>query len=259
LANSSAWETSAVTYGVKLSQPIGNQLELSGSLDREAYLYTTASLLEQVIPLSYRLEFGREKGNSWTGKVQVHRAEFEDGNWVQNFSIWALYPAVRSSFFRLDLGYAFNASDSKEVRFETNKPITNRQNATSFGQIIPGSYTPYFTPINQQIHAGLAKVQVNLSESIQLMLSANAGFQAQIDNPNRVYYGNPGNGAALIKEDDIFLELYPIKYTPMEFSSELKWRLSSKANFQVQFAYQKTIFFENTTLGAGINLRIWND
>jgi hypothetical protein len=259
LANSSEWINSALTYGVKLTQPIGKLLEFSGSIDKEAYFYTLASQQEQVLPLTYRIELGREKGDSWTGKALISRSEFEDANWVQSISFWAMYPVFKVSKFRLDAGYAFNSSDSKEVRFEANRPILNRQNTTLSGDIIPGAYTPYFTPINQQIHAGLAKVQVQLSDKVKIQFSGNVGVKAQIDNPNTVYYGVSGNGAAPIKESDIFLELYPTQYTPYELTSELNWRINPKTNFMIQYAYQQTIFFENTSIGAGVNLRIWND
>ena len=178
-------------------------MTLSASLDKEAYFYTLASLSEQVLPMSYRLEIGRDQAESWTGKAMVQRAEFEDSNWVQTISVWALYPVLKISTIRMDLGYAFNQSNSKEVRFEPNRPILNRQNSTPSGAIIPGAYTPYFTPINQQIHAALAKIQFQLSDKITLKLTGNVGVKAQIDNPNTVFYGNPGNGNAPIKESDI--------------------------------------------------------
>lgn len=259
LANSSTWSSSALTYGLSLSQKLIGFFTLTASVDKEAYFYTLASLSEQVLPMSYRLEIGREQAESWTGKAMVQRSEFEDSNWVQAIAIWALYPVVKIPTFRLDLGYAFNLSDSKEVRFEPNRPILNRQNSTPIGTIIPGAYTPYFTPINQQIHAALAKIQLQLSEKIALKLSGNMGVKAQIDNPNTVYYGNPGNGNTIIKESDIFLELYPTTYTPIELASELNLKLTGKANLVIQHTYQRTIFFENNTFGAGLNLRILND
>lgn len=259
LANSSAWSSAAMTYGLALSQKLAGSVTLSASVDKEAYFYTLASLSEQVFPMSYRLEFGREQAESWTGKAMVQQSEFKDSNWVRTIAIWALYPVLKIPFLRVDLGYAFNQSDSKEVRFEPNRPILNRQNSTPIGAIIPGAYTPYFTPINQQIHAALTKVQFQLSEKIALKLSGNVGVKAQIDNPNTLYYGNPGNGNAIIKESDIFLELYPTTYTPVELTSELNFKLTTKANLVLQHAYQRTIFFENNTFGAGLNLRIWND
>lgn len=259
LANSSTWSSFAVTYGIAVSQKLPGSMTLSASVDKEAYFYTLASLSEQVLPMCYRLEIGRDQAESWTGKAMVQRAEFEDSNWVQTFSVWALYPVLKISTIQMDLGYAFNQSNSKEVRFEPNRPILNRQNSTPIGAIIPGAYTPYFTPINQQIHAALTKIQIQLSEKITLKLSGNVGVKAQIDNPNTVYYGNPGNGNKPIKESDIFLELYPTTYNPVELASELNFKLTSKANLVLQHAYQRTIFFENNTFGAGLNLRIWND
>lgn len=259
LANSSTWSASVVTYGIAVSQKLPGSMTLIASLDKGAYFYTLASLSEQVLPMSYRLEIGRDQAESWTGKAMVQRAEFEDSNWVQTISVWALYPVLKISTIRMDLGYAFNQSNSKEVRFEPNRPILNRQNSTPIGAIIPGAYTPYFTPINQQIHAALAKAQIQLSEKIGLKISGNVGVKAQIDNPNTVFYGNPGNGNAPIKESDIVLELYPTTYTPVELSTEFNFKLTSKANLVIQHAYQRTIFFESNTMGAGINLRIWND
>lgn len=259
MASSSIWDGAELTFGGVFSQRISKDIELRASVDREAYFYTLASLQEKIIPLVFRAELGREVGSTWTGKVLFQRSNFEDNNSVQTISFWGLYSLMNQNLVRIDLGYAFMTSDSEEVRFEPNQPILNRPNNTAIGEVIPGSYTPYFTPIHQQVHGLLAKLNVNFSGNVKLAISGNVGVYAEIDNPNTIYYGGPGVGNAPIKPSDIFLELFPTRYNPMDLSAEITCNLSSGTSLKMQYTYQKTIFFESNAIQAGLNFRIWND
>lgn len=255
-ANSSAWDTPEILYGLSISQKIIGDWLLNLSADQEAYFYTKASIVQKVLPQTIKAEVGKDTGQKLTGKVSYQRSVFEDSNWVDTFSAWMLYPILKNSIFRLDLGYAFTLANSQSVRFLPDFPLSGPINS---GEILPGIYSPYFTPINQQIHGGLAKLSLDLSQNIKFTFSGNGGFFAQLDNPNTVYYGNSINGNAPIPDGDIFLELYPTRYTPLDFSSTLAWKATRRTSLSFKHHYMKTIFFDSNLFQIGYNFRLGHD
>ncbi|SDA41825.1 hypothetical protein SAMN03080617_00323 [Algoriphagus alkaliphilus] len=260
MAKSSVWEGFSFTYGAEFRQKIPKNLELSLSADQEAYFFTLASLVDPIIPMSFRTSFGRETGNSWTGKISWQNTIFEDQNTVNTLGAWLLVPILKQAAFRIDFGYSLNFSNSKEVRFSEELPIRNTPKNTEIGAVIPGLYTPYFTPINQQVHGALGKVAINFSENIALSLTGNYGFSAKIDNPNMIFFGSTGmNPNAPISNKDISLVLVETSYIPLDFNAVLNWEISPKSALLLTYAYQKTIFFDSNSINLNYNFRIWND
>lgn len=262
-ANSSLWESQELTYGVELSQKLPTRLNLAASLDREYYLYTLASITHPINPVTFRSSFGRETGNSWIGKVFFQKSFFEDDNWVETIAAWFLIPVIQSSGLQFSLGSSFNFSDSKEVRFSENLPIINEVGNTDIESVIPGSYNPYFTPINQQIIGGLGKLNFDFIPNFSLSLTGNVGFYARIDNPNMIYYGTPpgqGNqGNRPISQYEIFLVLVDQDYTPFDLKASIDWKISTKTLLTTSYTFQETIFFNSSQLNLGLKTSLWND
>jgi tetratricopeptide (TPR) repeat protein len=260
LAKSSVWESFAFTYGAEFSQKFPKNLELILSADQEAYFFTLASLADPIIPLTFRTSFGRETGKSWSGKISWQNTFFEDQNTVNTLGAWFLVPILKQAAIRIDFGYSLNFSNSKEVRFSEELPIRNTPKNTEIGAVIPGLYTPYFTPINQQVHGALGKVAINFSENIALSLTGNYGFLAKIENPNMIFFGSTDmNPNAPISNKDISLILVETAYTPLDFKAALNWEISSKSAFLLTYVYQETIFFDSHSINLNYNFRIWND
>jgi tetratricopeptide (TPR) repeat protein len=260
IANSSVWESFELTYGAELRQKLPAKMELALSADRESYFYTLASLSEPILPFSFRAGIGRETGDSWMGKVFWQKSVFQDENSVSTLGGWLLVPVLKHSAFRFDLGYSLNFSNSEEVRFAEELPIRNTPKNTEIGAVIPGLYTPYFTPINQQIHGALGKMSVYLSPKVEISLTGNYGFSAKIDNPNMIYFGSSvQNPNAPISKKDISLVLSETSYTPIDVKTVLNWKKSPKSAFLLTYAYQKTIFFDSHSINLNYNFRIWND
>jgi tetratricopeptide (TPR) repeat protein len=260
MTKSSVWENLGLLYGAEFRQKFPAKMELALSADRESYFYTLASLSEPILPFSFRAGIGRETGNSWMGKVFWQKSVFQDENSVSTLGGWLLVPVLKHSAFRFDLGYSFGFSNSEEVRFSEELPIRNTPKNTAIGAVIPGLYTPYFTPINQQIHGALGKMSVNLSPKVEISLTGNYGFSARIDNPNMIYFGSSvQNPNTPIFKKDISLVLSETDYTPIDIKTVLNWKKSPKSAFLLTYAYQKTIFFDSHTLNLNYNFRIWND
>lgn len=272
MANSSQWENQELTYGVEIRQKLPANLVLAGSLDQEYYLYTLASIAQPINPVTFRSSFGRETGKNWIGKLLYQKSLFKDDNWVQTIAAWFLIPVVQANAINLSLGHSFNFSDSKEVRFSENLPIKNQVGNTGSETIIPGSYNPYFTPINQVINGALAKVKFDFTPDFSLSLTGNMGFYARIDNPNMIYYDTPpipgpnpgpglgqGRGNQPISQEDIYLILVDQKFTPFDFKVSIDWKISPKSTLNSSYNYQKTIFLNSHLLNLGLKISLWNE
>lgn len=278
VANSSQWGNQELTYGAEIRQKLPADLVLAGSLDQEYYLYTLASIAQPINPLTFRSSFGRETGKNWFGKILFQKSLFEDENWVQTIAAWFLIPVVQTNAIQFSLGYSFNFSDSKEVRFSENLPIENQVGNTGFETVIPGSYTPYFTPINQVMNGVLSKVKVDFNPKFSLSLTGNVGVYARIDNPNMIYYGttpstgpgsNPGLGQGPglgheprnqpISQEDIYLILVDQKFSPIDFKASIDWKISPRSTINSSYNYQETIFFNSHLLTFGLKISLWNE
>lgn len=263
-ASSSLWESGLLTYGTEIIQKFPSMLNLTASVDREYYLFTLASISQPIAPVTFRSSFGRETGKTWIGKIHYQKSLFEDDNWVQTIAAWFLIPVIQSNVFQMSVGSALNFSDSKEVRFSENLPIKNQIGNTEIQSVIPGSYNPYFTPLNQQIAAGLAKMKIDFSSTFSLSFTGNYGFFARIDNPNMIYYGTPpgqgnGQGNKPISEDDIYLVLIDQEFTPIDFNASINWSISPKTTLITSYNYQETIFFHSHLLNFGLKTSFWNE
>jgi hypothetical protein len=198
------------------------------------------------------------------GKVLYQKSFFEDENWVETIAAWFLIPVIQSSAIQFSLGSSVNFSDSKEVRFSENLPIINQVGNTSIESVIPGSYNPYFTPINQQIIGGLGKLKFDFNPKLSLSLTGNVGLYARIDNPNMIYYGTPpgqgiGQGNRPISQDDVYLVLIDQEYNPFDLNATIDWKVSPKTTLATSYNYQKTIFFNNSQLNLGLKFSLWNE
>lgn len=254
---SNSWENGVGLYGIMLDQKIKSGFTLNLSAEKESYFYTLSSLDQVITPTALKASFGRDYGGNFSGRVWIQNATFQDDNSVIAFGAWMLYPVLKLPKVRLELGYAFTQGDSKEVRFGPNLPIQGRANNTDVGTIIPGSYQPYFTPINQQIHGVLGKFTVTPSASIKVDASANLGVKATIDNPNMIYYGT-GNSPANrpIAEDDLFLILNPMSYTPWDLAINLEWELSPYSALRFSYTHQTTVFFNSNSMNLKFSKRL---
>ncbi|MFT7362295.1 MAG: tetratricopeptide (TPR) repeat protein [Algoriphagus sp.] len=254
---STSWENGVGLYGLQLDQKIKSGFTLNLAAAKESYFYTLSSLDQTITPTTLKASFGRDYEGKFTGRLWIQHSSFEDDNFVNSFGAWFLYPVLKLPFTRIELGYSYTHGDSKEVRFGPHLPIQNRGNTTDAGTIIPGSYQPYFTPINQQIHGVLAKFTYSPNSSIKLDVTGNIGLKATIDNPNMIFYGIGNSlGNRPIVEEDLFLLLNPISYTPWDLSFNFNWELSDYSAFKLSYGHQTTIFFNSNTLSLKFTKRL---
>jgi len=277
------------TWGFELRQKTFAQLMLSAGINRSPYLFTLASLNQNILPTTFTAGLGRETGESWTGKASVQLWQFQDNNTIRMGSAWFLIPVIKQPYFVMNIGYAFMMADSDENRFALVEPVTGAVNQTEIGQVFPGIFDPYFTPQNQMVHSVLAKLDFNFSQKVNVSLNNNLGVYAIIDNPNFIFYGvsdpqpdaqnpgppvgtpsnpnapgkpiveNPNPGTTAIRSSDLYRVLVPTTYFPLDLKGKITWKTNTKLTFRTEYAYLKTIFFDSHTLSLGLNYKFWNE
>lgn len=256
------------SWALEINQKAFSDFILSAGVQRSPYINTLSSLSQNVLPTTLTGSFGRETGNNWTGKAIVQQWQFNDNNMIRTASAWILYPMVKHQVFKIDLGYAFMIADAEEDRFSLAVP--ELPSPAQIGQVIPGIYNPYFTPINQILHSGVLKIDLSITRKLSLGLNSNIGLYASMDNPNYVYYGerdvlaapqNPGRNPPFAQPEEflypetLYFIYIPTRYFPIDLNGNLTYKINKNITFQTKYAYLKTVFFDSYTFSTGCN---WN-
>lgn len=254
------------TWSLSINQTTFKDIYVSAEASKSPYLYTLASISENVVPTILVSSIGRDSEKGIIGKLMAHQMRFNDGNKVNTISAWFLAPIINQNIFSFHIGYAFTKANADQNRFMLDETIPLPPNS-SFGQILPGVFNPYFTPHNQVIHAALGKIDIKFSKTVNATLNGNIGVHATIDNPNYVYYGNsvstvpnvtPKNHhrspptEELILED-IFKIFVTTRYLPLDLKSKLNWDINRALSINTEYMYAQTIFFNNQEISLGLN------
>jgi len=241
------------TGGLEVNQKLSKTVTLSGSIDRSPYLYTIRSLGNSVTQNNYTASLGRERKAGWNGKATYTLQQFNDNNQVKSFSVWFLLPVVKSSSFKVDLGYAFYIADSKRNAYVNDKSLSEITSQYYPGYTITGVYDPYFTPQNQQIHSVLGNLTFLPTHSLKFSVKSNAGLYAAVDNPYFFLNYDKGHQLALYKG------YHPFTYFPFEIRTAVSWALSKKIMLEAEYLYRKTVFFNSNSASAGLKVNFWNE
>ncbi len=248
LVQNQNWNSTLTTFISELQQKLGNGFFTRFSFAKEAYLYTLASLQQPISPQLLSLSLSRESSNSWIGNLQLDQRTFESSNTLRSFNLWMLVPVIKTQKFLFHIGYSGSLANTDSVRFAPESTFSPTTTSPKVGDLIPGSYNPYFTPINQSIHSILAKGSLKFSPNQSLDITANYGIFAEIENPNIYYFGPNNTNPTPIEKDDLLLIFNTESYHPIDLKIEYKNILSKRTELQLIYQYQKTIFFNSNTL-----------
>jgi len=263
------------TFGFDIRQKTIENWILSGGIDRRPYVFTLASLNNNLMPTSYNVGLGRQS-ELWTGNVSFQHTQFEDDNYVRVGTATLIFSLVKSKIINFNLGYGFMMADSKENRFKLADPFYAYVHETEIGTQFPGIFDPYFTPQNQRVHSTIADFSVRISPKVNINLYGNIGIQARIDNPNVVFYGSSDPNhyidptttdqndqtpvkAHTINPEDIYRILIPTEYFPMDLKGSINWSIKKNINLKTEYAYQKAVFFDSHMISLGLNWNLSND
>jgi len=264
------------TYGFDVRQSIMEKWSLSGGIDRRPYVFTLASLNQNLMPTTYNAGIGRQS-DLWTANASIGHTQFHDDNYVRVGTASWIFALIKSAPLKVNLGYGFMMADSKESRFRLADPFYAYVHETEIGTQFPGIFDPYFTPQNQSVHSVISDISFNVSPKVQVYLHGNIGFKAKIDNPNVIFYGssdpnhyidpslqNDPNtlapiAAHLIHREDIYRIIIPTEYFPMDLKGSLNWNMTKKLNLKTEYAYQRAVFFDSHMVSLGLNWNLSNE
>lgn len=268
---SNTWsEDKIATWSIGLLQRTIKNIDISAEASRTPYLYTLASIAENVVPTVLSTSVARESGNGVIGKITAQQWQFKDDNKVNTLSAWLLMPIIKHTIFTVNMGYAFTVADSEQNRFVLDESVKMPGHVT-YGQVLPGVFNPYFTPQNQVIHAALAKIDMKFNQKLSASINSNIGVYASIDNPNYVYYGtssppipnadqrNPNWSPPTDREivSDYIYKIYvPTRYLPLDLRGKLIMEVNRVLSIYAEYAYVETIFFQSQEINMGLKWKL---
>jgi hypothetical protein len=194
------------------------------------------------------------KSDSWLGKAGFQKQNFADNNNINTTYAWLLAPLVKQKNLKVQVGYAFSYAHADKNNFVATVPLSTLINTTPLYGTVSGIFDPYFTPQNQFINSLLASINIGLSEKVQFSSRTNIGVFAQADNPFLTLEKNAGNQQYYINKG-----YSTIKYTPVEWVSNLQLNLSLKFSVHLNYTYQKFLFYTNNQGGIQLKYNFIHD
>ncbi|TDH19743.1 tetratricopeptide repeat protein [Segetibacter sp. 3557_3] len=223
---------------VAASQKISNKFTADVLLEKRPYQYTIASVKTAVVPLVQSIAFRYNKSERWLGKAEYERQSFVDDNHIQTAYFWLLAPIVSKEIINIKTGYGFNYADAQTSKYESNEPLNVIRVKYPLYSQLPGTYNPYFTPMNQVSNSWLILVKSKVSGTVTLSCRGSFGFSARADNPYLYLDKSPSNALFVNKTS------YSLKYTPVEVLSDVSVKLSNRLSTTAVYTYRSLLFFK---------------
>ena len=235
------------TWGVQLDKKVIKNFHVKASGQRSAYTYTLASINNPFLRNRFNFSLSWETDQSWNANLGYIGEFFPDDNNVQTAFAWVLSPSLKFSVFKVNLGYAFNYSDSKESRYVSEQSLDDILSNYDSTKQITGIYDPYFTPSNQFSNSLLANVYINPSRVIGIKLHASVGIYSRAMNP--YLYLDKQNGNTIINEG-----FYQEKFTPLDLGINFNANLSDKMLLNFSYQYLQTFYYNSNNFKVGLKI-----
>jgi len=239
---------SLVTGELSLRQKLSGALSIDLAAVRQPYQYTLSSVENPFLynAFSGALQFDRKHV---LGTAGAEVQSFNDGNKIATVYAWALFPLIKLDQFTLKAGYSYSYSNADRTSFAPAKTVAEAAQTQNLYTQIQGFYAPYFTPINQQVHALLVNIGARIHPNFRIQGSASFGFSASADNP---YF-------LLEKRGNNFLisrNFYQQAYTPVDVEIGMETALSSPLSLQLKYKYSRLFFYTRNLASAQLNYRL---
>lgn len=156
---------------------------------------------------------------------------FKDNNSIKSYYSWILSQPVKFKKIEFQIGYSYNYTDSKNVLFIFNEEGT-------------GVYDPYFTPKEQEVHAGLLIVNYRPTKKLIIEGKMNYGFIASLSNPYPIQL------TATKFEIGGF---YDETFSPLEVVGTINYSFSNRFTTKLTYTDQETFFYRRKNINIGLN------
>lgn len=212
---------------------INQNVSLNFGYSKNSVLSTIASTTFNVTKQDL---FGEIKFNNKLLLLNVgyNKQFYKDDNVIESLGAWVLSQPIKFRGFNFQFGYSFNYTDSKDILF-------------FYDQQSVGVYNPYFTPKEQQIHAGLGIASYKPTKKLSIEAKVNYGFIATIRNPY------PLQVTANSIEIGGF---YDETFTPVELTGIINYSFSDRFNAKIMYINQETFFYKRENINLGLNFNI---
>lgn len=235
------------TWGLMVDQKISKHIHIKLEGERSPYTYTIASINKPFLRNRYSASLSMETSESWNADIGYIGEYFPDTNSVQTAYAWLLSPVLKFSVFKINIGYAFNYSNSNESRYMPEQSLDEILTDYDSLKRITGVYDPYFTPHNQFSNSVLANIFIAPTKNLNIKLHASVGVFARAMNP--YFYLGKTNGTIKIERD-----FYKESFTPMDLGIDLNADLSDKIQLDASYQYLQTFYYNTNNFKLGLKI-----
>lgn len=219
--------------GINFNQRLTQNASIKFGYSKNSVLSTIAST---TFNLTKQDVFGEiNYSNKWllfnAGYTQQF---FKDDNIIKSIGSWILSQPIKISNFNFQFGYSYNYTDAKDILF-----VFDNQGV--------GVYNPYFTPEEQEMHAGLFIVNYKPTKKLSLEAKANYGFIGTVRNPY------PLQVSATSIEIGGF---YDETFTPVELIGIINYSFSNRFTAKITYTNQETFFYKRQNINLGLNFNM---
>jgi tetratricopeptide (TPR) repeat protein len=149
---------------------------------RTAYFETESSLSQSVMTAGGDVYAHLDHPRGWLGEAAYKYQRYPDANSSTGGYAWLLAPLVHSPDLNLRAGYAGSVETSASSRFNLTNP--NQPFLPGDSRFdLTGSYQPYYTPIDLQIHSAVAAVEARLGPAVTFNANGSFAFHATETHP----------------------------------------------------------------------------
>jgi len=222
--------------GVLLSQRLPAHFVFDIGVEKRPYLYTVHSIKSPFTENFLQIALRFDHSGKWLGKAALEWQAFPDDNIVQTAYAWFLAPLVDRKWLRIQAGYAYSFADADRSRFLPLKPYNPGLPPEN---PVAGTYDPYFTPANQQIHSVLASIRLSPARKLQFSASASAGVSANADIPYFYPNSNSQGNWAYVRDHARY------DFSPLEINGEIRLGLGRRGSLSAKYTFQRLLFYVN--------------
>jgi Tfp pilus assembly protein PilF len=246
--NSLTW-----TGNLELDKIFFRHLLISIQAERIPYFYTLSSIDTVVIDHHGSVTIGWNDLKSWNGEASLDIHQYPlDHNYLYSFSSWIFAPPVKFSFVELRFGYGYNYSTSQKNHFVSVKSLPEILENYDPAEQIKGIYNPYFTPKEQSIHSALLGINVSPGKVVKLNVNGNFGVYAIAQIPY-LYLDKNNQAETIISRDFVNKNFFPV-----QVNAAATFQVSKTTRIQVEYAYNKTYYFNSHYAGIGLKINFWH-
>ena len=228
-------------------------LSLTAAVERKPYLMMLGSIDTSIATtnLSMSAKWEREKG--FMGQFAYSVSLFDDKNNISTKSAWMVSPALNLWRFSFRCGYGYSFTTSKTDMFVPQPTMAQLLIDIYSNQSVSGKFSPYLTPVDQQVHSVIGVVGFNPMQRLQLNISGSYGFAASIKSPYLIGYYNAQSSVTVDRY------YYTEKYTTLDIKVKADYRVTSLITAKAEYRHSApNYYYTNNYIAVGLKMILCN-